>query len=67
MMANLVWTNETVSEMYFIEELSGPLCSSEVLILLAISGSILELLMLIIPPIPHISLTLLLYFLFKVH
>ena len=48
MMANLVWTNETVSEMCFIEELSGPLCSSEVLILLAISGSILELLMLII-------------------
>jgi hypothetical protein len=34
---------------------------------LAISGSILELLMLIIPPIPHISLTLMLYFLFKVH
>ena len=48
-----------------MEELSGPLCSKESLIFSIIFGSILELLVLIIPPIPHIYLTLMLYFLFK--
>ena len=62
-----VCTRDTDSEINLIEESSGPLCSKDLDILLTIPGSILELLVLTIPPIPHINLTLMFNIFFLEH